>query len=49
MRYRVMVIGEDHTKFCYSNDLAEYDVEDHVKDAEEDYPCGQVYVEEDND
>ena len=46
MRYRVMVIGEDHTQFCYSDDLAGFDVEQEVKDAEEDYPCGQVYIEE---
>ena len=45
MRYRVMVEGEDHTLFCYSDDLADFQVDDEVKDAEEDYPCGQVFVE----
>ena len=46
MRYRVMIEGEDHIIFCYSNDLAEFDVDDHVKDAKLDYPCGVIWVEE---
>ena len=47
MRYRVMVIGEDHTEFCYSDDLTWSEINDEIIDAEADYPCGQVYIEDD--
>ena len=46
MRYRVMVVGEDHTEFCYSDDLTDFQIDDEVKDAEADYPCGKVFVEQ---
>ena len=46
MNYRIMVIGEDHTEFCYETNLQEEELSDELTEAEEDYPCGYVYVEE---
>jgi len=43
--YRVMVIGEDHTEFCYEDDIFEEDIKDVLDEANENYPCGLVYVE----
>ena len=43
--YRIMVEGEDHTLFCYRNDVPEYQLTSTMDEAEEDYPCGQVWSE----
>ena len=45
MRYRVMVIGEDHTEFCYKDEISDEELPGVIKEAEEDYPCGTVYEE----
>lgn len=46
MRYRVMVQGEDGMEFCTASNVTEARLAAEIRDAEEDYPCGQVWVEE---
>lgn len=46
-RYRVMVRGEDGTEFCYTDDISWVEnADDEAKEAEEDYPCGNVWIEQ---
>ena len=43
---RVMVRGEDGTLFCYEDDVFDEDVSDVIAEAEESYPCGSIWVED---
>ena len=40
--YRVMIVGEDHTEFCYTNGVTENRLGDVIGEATIDYPEGQI-------
>ena len=44
-QYRVMVIGEDNTEFCYDNYLTEEEAKDTVAEAMAEYPESKILVE----
>lgn len=45
-RYRIMVQGEDGQLFCVKNNCRDIDVVKSVEAAEADYPCGNVFIED---
>ena len=44
-RYRIMIEGEDHTLFCYENDLDLEEIDKWLEEARENYPNANLMVE----
>ena len=46
MSNRIMVRGEDGMLFCFKNFIQDEDLEKQLDEAEYDYPCAQIWTEE---
>ena len=44
-KFRIMVEGEDHSIFCYKSNVAERTLQSNVEKAQDVYPCGKVWTE----
>ena len=45
MNVRIMCRGEDGMEFCVENNIPEHKLDDAFSEAEDNYPCGQLWTE----
>lgn len=46
--FRIMVRGEDGVEFCYRNKVCMRDVNYYMEEAQEEFPCGDIFIERDS-